>query len=63
MLLAGGLVKALDHTYIELEVYGLSHCLCWEVESGRVEQCVEWSNAAFPRGFKAAAMGVPFLPT
>lgn len=63
MLLAAGLVKALDHTYIGLEVYGLSHCLRREVESGRVEQCVEWSNAAIAWRFKAAAMGVPFLPT
>ncbi|MDZ7843476.1 MAG: CoA-transferase [Anaerolineales bacterium] len=63
ILLAAGLVKALDHTYIGLEVYGLSHCLRREVESGRVEQCVEWSNAAIAWRFKAAAMGVPFLPT
>ena len=63
MLLAAGLVKALDHTYIGLEVYGISHCLRREVESGRVEHCVEWSNAAIAWRFKAAAMGVPFLPT
>lgn len=63
MLLAAGLVKALDHTYIGLEVYGISHCLRREVESGRVEQCVEWSNAAIAWRFKAAAMGVPFIPT
>ena len=46
MLLAAGLVKALDVTYIGLEVYGVSNCLRREVESGRVETCVEWSNAA-----------------
>lgn len=63
MLLAAGLVKALDHTYIGLEVYGLSHCLRREVESGRVEHCVEWSNAGIAWRFKATAMGVPFLPT
>lgn len=63
MLLAAGLVKALDHTYIGLEVYGISHCLRREVESGRVEHCVEWSNAAIAWRFKAAAMGVPFIPT
>jgi acyl CoA:acetate/3-ketoacid CoA transferase alpha subunit len=62
MLLAAGLVKKLDITYIGLEVYGVSHPLRREVESGRVETCVEWSNAAFAGRFKAAAMGVPFIP-
>lgn len=62
MLLAAGLVKALDVTYIGLEVYGVSNCLRREVESGHVETCVEWSNAAIAWRFKAAAMGVPFIP-
>jgi glutaconate CoA-transferase, subunit A len=62
MLLAASLVKALDLTYIGLEVYGLSNCLRREVESGRVERCVEWSNASIAWRFKAAAMGVPFIP-
>ena len=62
MLLAAGLVKKMDITYIGLEVYGVSNCLRREVESGRVETCVEWSNAAFAGRFKAAAMGVPFIP-
>ena len=61
MLLAAGLVKALDHTYIGLEVYGISNVLRREVESGRVK-CVEWSNAGIAWRFKAAAMGVPFIP-
>ena len=61
MLLAAGLVKAMDITYIGLEVYGVSNCFRREVESGRVE-CVEWSNAALAWRFKATAMGVPFLP-
>jgi acyl CoA:acetate/3-ketoacid CoA transferase alpha subunit len=61
MLLAAGLVRALDHTYIGLEVYGISNCLRREVESGRVT-CVEWSNAGIAWRFKAAAMGVPFIP-
>jgi glutaconate CoA-transferase subunit A len=55
-------VKALDVTYIGLEVYGVSNCLRREVESGHVETCVEWSNAAIAWRFKAAAMGVPFIP-
>jgi glutaconate CoA-transferase subunit A len=62
MLLGAGLVKALDITYIGLEVYGVSNVLRREVESGRVEQCVEWSNASLAWRFKAAAMGVPFIP-
>lgn len=62
LLLAASLVKALDITYIGLEVYGLSNCLRREVESGRVERCVEWSNAGIAWRFKAAAMGVPFIP-
>jgi len=62
MLLAAGRIKALDVTYIGLEVYGVSNCLRREVESGRVKTCVEWSNAAIAWRFKAAAMGVPFIP-
>jgi len=62
ILLAAGLVKALDITYIGLEVYGISNCLRREVESGRVDTCVEWSNAGIAWRFKAAAMGVPFIP-
>jgi acyl CoA:acetate/3-ketoacid CoA transferase alpha subunit len=60
-LLGAGLVSALDHTYIGMEVYGISSCLRREVESGRV-RCVDWSNAAIAWRFKAAAMGVPFIP-
>jgi glutaconate CoA-transferase, subunit A len=63
MLLAARLVKELDITYIGLEVYGISDALRREVESGRVENCVEWSNAGIAWRFKAAAMGVPFIPT
>jgi acyl CoA:acetate/3-ketoacid CoA transferase alpha subunit len=62
MLLAASLVKALDLTYIGLELYGVSNCLRREVESGRIEKCVEWSNASIAWRFKATAMGVPFLP-
>lgn len=61
ILLGAGLVSALDHTYIGMEVYGISSCLRREVESGRVK-CVDWSNAAIAWRFKAAAMGVPFIP-
>jgi glutaconate CoA-transferase subunit A len=62
LLLGAGLVKELDITYIGLEVYGISNCLRREVESGRVETCVEWSNASIAWRFKASALGVPFIP-
>jgi glutaconate CoA-transferase subunit A len=60
--LAAGMVKALDLTYIGLEVYGTSNALRRAVESGQVEKVVEWSNGGLSWRFKAAAMGVPFLP-
>ncbi len=61
--LMAGLVKTLDLTYIGQEVFGVSAPLRREVESGRVEKVVEWSNAGITWRFKATAMGVPFLPT
>lgn len=60
--LAAGIVKALDITYIGLEVYGTSNALRRAVESGQVEKVVEWSNAGISWRFKATAMGVPFIP-
>ena len=62
ILLAAGLVKSLDLTYIGLELYGISRVFRREVDAGRIEHCVEWSNAALAWRFKAAAMGIPFLP-
>jgi acyl CoA:acetate/3-ketoacid CoA transferase alpha subunit len=63
MLLAASLIKELDFTYIGLELYGVSNCLRREVESGRVENIVEWSNAAITWRFKATSIGVPFIPS
>lgn len=60
--LMAGIIKTLDLTYIGQEVFGVSSALRREVESGRVEKVVEWSNAGLTWRFKAAAMGVPFLP-
>jgi glutaconate CoA-transferase subunit A len=60
--LAAGLIKTLDLTYIGLEVYGVSQNLRRQVEGGRVEKVVEWTNGSIAWRFKAAAMGVPFLP-
>lgn len=62
LILGAGLVKTLDITYIGLEVYGVSNALRRAVESGRVEKVVEWSNGGITWRFKAAAMGVPFIP-
>ncbi len=61
LLLAADLVDTLDITYVAWEVYGISSCLRRAVESGRVKTA-EWSNGAITWRFKAAAMGVPFLP-
>lgn len=61
LLLAAGLVDTLDITYVGWEVYGISAILRRAVESGRVKTA-EWSNGAITWRFKAAAMGVPFLP-
>jgi acyl CoA:acetate/3-ketoacid CoA transferase alpha subunit len=63
LLLAASLIKELDFTYIGLELYGVSNCLRREVESGRIENIVEWSNAAITWRFKATSIGVPFIPT
>jgi glutaconate CoA-transferase subunit A len=61
ILLATGRVRALDITYIGLEVYGTSNALRREVEAGRIKTA-EWSNGGITWRFKAAAMGVPFIP-
>jgi acyl CoA:acetate/3-ketoacid CoA transferase alpha subunit len=60
--LGAGLVKKLDITYIGLEVYGTSSALRRMVESGQIDTVVEWSNGGITWRFKAAAMGVPFIP-
>lgn len=60
--LGAGIVKTLDITYIGLEVFGVSNALRRAVESGQVEKVVEWSNGGITWRFKAASMGVPFIP-
>ena len=61
LLLAADLVDTLDITYVAWEVYGISACLRRAVESGRVKT-TDWSNGGITWRFKAAAMGVPFIP-
>jgi len=63
LLATANAVKKLDWTYIGFEVYGLSNSVRRSVEGGYVEKVVEWSNAALSWRFKAAAMGVSFIPT
>ena len=60
-LVAAGLVEAMDITYVGYEVLGLSNILRRAAEGGKIK-LVEWSNAAMAWRFKAAAMGVPFIP-
>jgi len=60
-LVAAGMVDAMDITYNAYEVHGLSNVLRRAVEKEGLE-LVEWSNAGIAWRFKAAAMGVPFLP-
>ncbi|MCD4675224.1 MAG: CoA transferase subunit A [Desulfobacula sp.] len=63
LLFAMDLVMEIDFTYIGLEVYGVSNLLRKRVESGSVKRIVEWSNAGLTWRFKAASMGIPFIPT
>jgi glutaconate CoA-transferase subunit A len=58
----GKTIAQVDIAYVVgLEARGLSPHARRVMESGEV-QCTEWSNYAFALRFKAAAMGVPFLP-
>ena len=63
MMFAADMVREIDFTYIGLEVYGISGNMRRAVESGAVKKIVEWSNAALTWRFKAASMGIPFIPT
>jgi glutaconate CoA-transferase subunit A len=62
ILAAGRCFDRCDAAYIVgLELRGLSPCARRYMESGEV-RVAEWSNATLGWRFKAAAMGVPFLP-
>lgn len=61
-LLSMDRVREIDFTYMGLEVYGVSSVVRRAVESGSVSNVVEWSNASITWRFKAAAMGIPFIP-
>ncbi|MCX7958385.1 MAG: CoA transferase subunit A, partial [Deltaproteobacteria bacterium] len=62
ILVAGECINRCDIAYIiGLEARGLSSNARKAVENGKVK-VVEWTNAALAWRYKAAAMGVPFLP-
>jgi acyl CoA:acetate/3-ketoacid CoA transferase alpha subunit len=61
-LISGGCVKKIELTYQGWEVYGISNILRRAAESGQVT-ISEWSNASLAWRLKAAAMGIPFIPT
>jgi len=62
LLVASGLVGRIDSVYIGHEVFGLSNAYRRLAASGKV-QITEWTNAAITWRFKAAAMGIPFIPS
>jgi len=61
---AAGCVSKVEVAYaFGHELRGLSPASRREVEQGRVKVAAEISNAGFQWRFKAAAMGIPFIPT
>ncbi|HOL18068.1 MAG TPA: CoA-transferase [Bacillota bacterium] len=62
ILVAGGCINRCDAAYIiGLEARGLSKSARRAVEQGEVE-ITEWTNAALAWRYKAAAMGLSFIP-
>ncbi|MEX0974379.1 MAG: CoA-transferase [Bacillota bacterium] len=62
ILTAGGAISRVDVAYvIGLEARGLSRVARRLFEEAKVEVC-EWTNAALAWRYKAAVMGVPFVP-
>lgn len=62
IMAAGRCFDRCDAAYVVgLELRGLSACARRYMESGEV-QVTEWSNATLGWRYKAAAMGLPFLP-
>lgn len=62
ILVAGECIDRCDVAYIiGLEARGLSTKARKYVEQGKLKLC-EWTNAALTWRYRAAAMGVPFLP-
>jgi len=62
ILAAGDCIKSVDVAYVVgLEARGLSRVARKLFEQGRVEVS-EWTNAALAWRYRAAAMGIPFIP-
>ena len=62
ILAAGGAINRVDVAYVVgLEARGLSRAARRLFEEARIQVC-EWTNAALAWRYRAAAMGVPFLP-
>ena len=62
ILAAGGAIDRVDVAYvIGLEARGLSRAARRLFEQAHVEVC-EWTNAALAWRYKAAVMGIPFIP-
>jgi 3-oxoacid CoA-transferase subunit A/glutaconate CoA-transferase subunit A len=63
-LIAGGCVSKVEAAYsFGHELRGLSPASRRAVESKQVKVVAEWSNAALQWRFKAAASGLPWIPT
>lgn len=65
VLIAAGCVSKVEASYLSAghELRGLSPATRRAVESGRVKVAAEWSNAALQWRFKAAASGLPWMPS
>lgn len=62
IMAAGGVINRVDVAYVVgLEARGLSKAARRLFEEARIEVC-EWTNAALAWRYKAAAMGIPFMP-
>jgi len=63
ILIGAGCVSKVEVAYsFGHELRGLSPASRRAVESGKVKAVTEWSNAGLQWRFKAAAMGLPFIP-
>ncbi len=62
ILAAGGVINRVDVAYvIGLEARGLSRAARKLFEEAKIEVC-EWTNAALAWRYRAASMGIPFIP-
>jgi glutaconate CoA-transferase subunit A len=63
ILAAGGVIDRVDVAYVVgLEARGLSKAARRLFEEAKIEVC-EWTNGALAWRYKAAVMGIPYIPT